>query len=98
MIAIVIFALKLLDKNVDIGAVVIIIAMFLATILAIIYLLIRQMSRVKESPALRESTSEEYQPPKGLGAAHTNQLEEPHQAPASVTEQTTRSFEKIGRR
>jgi uncharacterized membrane protein len=93
MIAIIVFALKLLEKNVDIGAVAVIIAMFLATILAIIFLLLRQMPD-HNKPALKEQFSEDYRPPQKLGAATTAQLGEPGDPVMSVTDQTTRTLDR----
>ncbi|MEZ5427088.1 MAG: zinc ribbon domain-containing protein [Pyrinomonadaceae bacterium] len=92
MLAIVIFALKLLDKGVDIGAIAIIIAMFLATILAIIFLLLRQLPQ--SQPTLKENFSETYQAPQGLNPANTAQLEEPREPVMSVTDQTTRTLDE----
>src|SRR5688572_26505526 len=54
MIVILIFALKLLKENVDINAVIAIIGMFLATILAIIYMTIRLMPQYLDKSKTNE--------------------------------------------
>lgn len=95
LIVILIFALKLLDKGVDISAVVVIIAMFLATILTIIYMTIRLMPQYADKSAKFENKSSEFVPPQYLNSVNTAQLEEPKDAPASVVENTTRTLEEV---
>lgn len=95
MIAIVIFALKLLKEGVDIGAIGVIIGMFLITILAIIYMVITLIPKYLEKPSSQEIAQTEYVAPRNLSAANTAQLEEPKQFPASVIEDTTRALDEV---
>ncbi len=95
MIVILIFVLKLLKENVDISAVVAIIAMFLATILTIIYMTIRLMPQYLDKSKTNEKSFPDFIPPNQLGSAKTAQLEEPKQNPASVIEHTTRTLEEV---
>lgn len=95
MIVILIFALKLLKENVDITAVVIIIAMFLATILAIIYMTIRLMPQYLDKSKPNEKSFPDFTAPNHLRSVTTAQLEEPKQTPASVIENTTRTLDEI---
>ena len=92
MVAIIVFALKLLNKNVDISAVVVIIGMFLATILAIIYMTIRLMPQYLEKSTSNGHQLPNFVQPRSLTSANTAQLEESKQSPASVTENTTRTL------
>ena len=95
MIAIIIFALKLLKENVDISAVVAIIAMFLATILAIIYMTIRLMPQYLDQSKTNEKSFPDFVPPNQISSAKTARLEEPKQEPASVIENTTRTLDEV---
>ncbi len=95
MIVILIFALKLLKENVDISAVIAIIGMFLATILAIIYMTIRLMPQYLDKSKTSEKSFPDFVPPNSLSSAKTAQLEEPKQTPASVLENTTRTLEEV---
>jgi uncharacterized membrane protein YvbJ len=95
MIVILIFALKLLKENVDISAIVVIIAMFLATILAIIYMTIRLMPQYLDQPKTNEKSFPDFVPPNQLGSAKTARLEEQKQQPASVIENTTRTLDEV---
>lgn len=95
MIVILIFAVKLIDKNVDISAVVAIIGMFLATILAIIYMSIRLMPQYLDKSKTNEKSFPDFVPLNQLNSADTARLEEPKQSPASVIENTTRTLEEV---
>lgn len=94
LIATVVFGLKLLEKNVDVSAVVVIIAMFLAFILTTVYLLLRQLPGGRAAP-IKEDLSEDYREPVRLKPVHTAQLEEPPDPVMSVTEQTTRTLDEV---
>jgi uncharacterized membrane protein YvbJ len=95
MIVILVFAIKLLKSNVDISAVVAIIAMFLATILAIIYMTIRLMPQYLEKSTTNEREFTDFVQPRSFDSANTARLEEPKQTPASVIENTTRTLDKV---
>ncbi len=95
MILILIFALKLLKENVDISAVIAIIGMFLATILAIIYMTIRLMPQYLDKSKTSEKSFSDFVPPNSLSSANTAQLEEPKQTPASIAENTTRTLKEV---
>lgn len=95
MIALVVLSLKLLKENVEIGALIVIVAMFLFAILAMIYMVIRFMPQYLESPKSGRIAETEYVAPGSLTAANTAQLEEPKQYPASVIEETTRTLDEV---
>ncbi len=95
MIALVILSLKFLKAGVDMGGIIVIIAMFLVAILAMIYMIIRMMPKYLEKPSPQEIAQTEYVGPRNLRAANTAQLEEPKQFPASVIEDTTRTLDKV---
>lgn len=95
MIALVILSLKLLKEGVDIGGIIVIIGMFLVTIIAISYMIIRLMPKYLENSEAKIDSQPDYSAPRNLRAANTAQLEEPKQSPASVIEETTRTLDEI---
>ena len=89
-----IFLVKiLLEKNVDISAVVVILFGFLATIFGICFSIIRLM--IKASETSSENLPKNKKMPKTFQTVNTNQLEETKQTPVSVVENTTRTLDKI---
>lgn len=95
MVAIVILTLKLLKEGVDIGAIIPIIGMFLLTILAITFMVIRLMPRFTEKSIPNEIAKSEYEAPRNLSGANTSRLEAPKDFPASVVEETTRTLDEV---
>lgn len=95
MIALVVLSLKFLKEGVDIGAIGVIIGMFLITILAMIYMIIRMMPRYLENSGPKTVSQPDYTARGSLRVAKTAQLEEPKQTPASVIEDTTRTLDEI---
>ena len=85
----------MLDKAVSMQAVVVIAAIYLATWFAIMYKLIRQISRLVDAN-LEERKLKSADSPSLLQfpANSTAQLEA-HREPASVTEPTTRTLDKV---
>jgi hypothetical protein len=83
------------DKPIPIEAIVVIAGMYLAAWLAIMFLLVRQMTRfVDANLKERGKNAEESAPPLGFPRRATAQLEE-HREPASVIEPTTRTLDEI---
>lgn len=83
----------LLDRNVLPPVVVILALAFLCAVFGISFMLIQQISRMTKSA----SNDKNLDTPNlvQLGAINTAQLEEYRQPAASVTENTTRTFDKI---
>ena len=93
-----IFVLLILVKNqVPEKALIMISLFYLATLFGICYLCLRQGKGAlgKTAPEQRDSGGN-FTPVVQLPAKDTNQLEE-HREPASVTENTTRVFDKVPR-
>jgi predicted permease len=89
----------LLDSRLDQAAVVMVLIAYLVTLFLICSVLVGQLWRHSGS-AKTESNAEpkDYSPPKQLRVVSTNQLEEPREPfIGSVTENTTRTFDKIPR-
>lgn len=95
MIAIVILSLKLLKEGVDIAAIIPIIGMFLLTILAITYMVIKLVPRSSEKSGSKEIAKSEYEAPRSLPGANTARLESPKDFPASVVEDTTKALDEV---
>jgi len=89
----------LLKNGFDQKGIMLIAVVYLAALSAICYMLLSQLPKLIDAKLhpKRESAppSENYQPPQ-LFAKTTAQLEE-HREPASVTDHTTRTFDKIPR-
>lgn len=83
----------LLSKGVNYETVGIIAVFYLAALTAICFNLFRVMSRLIDVKTKAESSNEVYQPVQ-LPAVNTAQLEESKQQPFSVTDNTTRTFDK----
>lgn len=86
----------LLKYGFDQKGIMVIAVFFLAALSGICYMILNQLPKLIDAKLSekRESAAESYQPPQ-LFAKTTAQLEEHRGEPASVTEQTTRSFDKI---
>lgn len=95
MIALVILSLKFLKEGIDIGSIAGIIAMFLVSILAMVYMIIRLMPKYYEKSSPEAPAVDRYVAPRSLHSAKTAQLEEPKQSPASVIENTTRTLDEV---
>ncbi|HEY0460914.1 MAG TPA: hypothetical protein VGC97_17395 [Pyrinomonadaceae bacterium] len=88
----------LLESRLDQPAILMILVAYLVTLFLICAVLVGQLWSFSGSSAKTEfnQAPEDYAPPKQMRAVSTNQLEEPA-APfiGSVTENTTRTFDKV---
>lgn len=91
-------SVALLKHGVDEKAVAIIAVFYLASLTAIAYMLLGQLPKIVNAKlnAPPKQTPEAYQPPQ-LAPKSTAQLEEPKFPVMSVTDVTTRNFEKVPR-
>jgi hypothetical protein len=87
-------AAVLLEKGINPSAVAVISVFYLATLAAVCYLLLSQLPKVVDASLNKTAEKTETVEPVRLAAPTTAQLEE-HREPLSVTENTTRNFEKI---
>ncbi|MCD9186437.1 MAG: hypothetical protein LUM44_08385 [Pyrinomonadaceae bacterium] len=87
----------LLDRNATEKTITMTIVFYLASLTAIEFVLGSQISKVISATVKKEKnvTPEFVQPPQQLYSRTTAQLTEPAQPPASVTDHTTRIFDKI---
>lgn len=87
----------LLDRNATEKTIVITIVSYLAALTIIEFTLGRQISKLISASIKKEKsfTPEFVQPPQPLYSRTTAQLNEPMHQPASVTDHTTRIFDKI---
>lgn len=70
--------------------------LYLATLFGLCFLMLRQTAALTRSKAKRSTNNDDASgAPAYLARASTAQLEEPADPPASVTEHTTRTLEKI---
>lgn len=69
--------------------------LYLATLFSICYMILRQVKTSTEKPALEQRDAQEFVPAVQLPPKTTNQLNEYQQPTISVTEETTRNFEKV---
>jgi uncharacterized membrane protein YvbJ len=91
-----IFVLLILVKNqVPPDTVTKIAFIYLATLFGICYLILRHVKTSLEKPALEQRDVQEFIPAVQLPPKTTNQLNEYQQPATTVTEETTRNFEKI---
>ena len=89
----------LLKNGFDQKGIMVIAVAYLAALAGICYMLLSQMPRLidaKLKPKQAAPTAETYEPPQ-LFAKTTAQLEEHREPVASVTDRTTRTFDKIPR-
>ena len=84
----------LLEKGTNPSAVAVISVFYLATLAAVSYLLLSQLPKVIDASLNKNLERTEIAPPVMLASPTTAQLKE-HREPLSVTEHTTRNFEKI---
>ena len=88
-------AIKLLEKNLDPSFVFALLALFMAAVFGICFLLFRQTSNQPFKSRKKEKTDEETAP-KNLSAATPPQLAPSYQTPiSSVTENTTRTLDEV---
>ena len=89
----------LLKNGFDHKGIMFIAVAYIAALTGICYMLLSQLPKLIDAKLNRKNETtapvESYQPPQ-LFAKNTAQLEE-HREPASVTEQTTRTFDKMPR-
>ncbi len=85
----------LIGNEVDAPVIVVVTAMFLATLFGISFIILRQISKLSEKTTESNQTNTPSINVKELNSPITNQLEEPKHAPASVVEHTTRTLDKV---
>ena len=87
----------LLDSRLDQVAVLMVLIAYLITLFLICSVLVGQLWRHSGSAKTDfDQAPEDYSPPKQMRAVNTNQLEEPREPfIGSVTENTTRTFDKV---
>lgn len=91
-----IFVLLILVKNqIPPDTVTKIAFIYLATLFGICYLILRHGKTSPEKPALEQRAVQDFVPAVQLPPKTTNQLEEYREPAITVTEETTRNFEKI---
>jgi predicted membrane metal-binding protein len=91
-------ALVLVKNGVHPTALTFISLAYLGALFGICYLIVQQIQRYSEKPALKATELQNDFQTERLKATQTAQLEEARQTPIiSVTENTTRNFEKIPR-
>lgn len=79
----------------DQPAIIVVIALYLATLLAVCLSILRMIPKVSEKEGSSSNFTSQVSQPDQLSSPTTNQLEEPKQAPASVIENTTRTLDKV---
>ena len=89
--------IAILSKNsrIDVPALITIVALFLAALFGICFMILRQISKANGTQEKQVLPDTQYVPPASLNAPTTNQLESPKDAPASVVENTTRTLDKV---
>ncbi len=85
----------LLTNNSLAETVVMVAALFLATFFGIIFIILKQISKLSEKKIESNQDNAGISTANEIKSPITNQLEEPKQAPASVVENTTRTLDKI---
>ena len=86
----------LLDKIPNFGPVLIFGVIYLGALFGICFMIMRQITKVIDADLGRRRLPESEKRPVELPAHSTNQLEE-FREPASVTDQTTRTLDKVPR-
>lgn len=84
----------LLNSNVETRVVVLIAIVYLAAVFGICYTLLSQVPKLIDAKLNRNIASPEFVPPVQLPSKATGQLDSYHE-PASVTENTTRTLDKV---
>ncbi|MCB1024056.1 MAG: hypothetical protein KDB79_06695 [Acidobacteria bacterium] len=90
-----ILAMLLKRESLDPGAIVGIIFLFLAALTTICYLILRQISKLADTPNKSNQNTPNYESPQELNSANANLLHEARERPASVVENTTRTLDKV---
>lgn len=85
----------LLQNGVDHKAVMMISIFYLAAVSGICYMLLSQMPKLIEARLNNKFFENDATAPVQISAPNTAQLEEPKQTPASVTDNTTRTLDKV---
>jgi hypothetical protein len=89
-----VFLIKsLLDNDITDGRLIALAFMYLAAIFGIVYLILQKIGPAQNKAEPIEVT--DYLAHQTLKSVDTNQLPEPSEVPASVTENTTRTFEMV---
>jgi hypothetical protein len=85
----------LLKKGFDQSGIMVLAALYLAALFGICFMLLRNLPKLIDAKLNdKRETPESYQPPQ-IAARTTAQLEEYREPAVSVTENTTRTFDKI---
>jgi len=85
----------LLDKVIAHQIVVLIVVIYLVVLFGICYMLLSQVPKLIDAKLNKKSERSETIQPARLYAKNTAQLEEQHEPVMSVTENTTRTLEKV---
>lgn len=89
-------AIKLIEKNLDPGFVFSLLALYVAAIFGLCFMIFRQPANHSFKSRKKEKTDEEYTAPKNLFSENHPQLAAPYQpAVSSVTENTTRTLDEV---
>ena len=87
----------LLKNGIDHKGVLIISIFYLAALFGICYMILSQVPKLIDAKLKQKTEKDEFTPPVQLSAPITAQLEEHREPVRSVTENTTRTFDKIPR-
>jgi uncharacterized membrane protein YvbJ len=91
-----VFVILFLVKNVvPENALIFISSFYLATLFGICFFVMRHIKSLSEKSTAEKNDAQEYLPPNQISAKDTVQLEEHFEPAISVTEHTTRNFEKV---
>lgn len=91
-----IFVVLILVKNaVPEKALITISFFYLAALFGVCFLVSQQIKSISGKSGAEKKDTQDYLPPNELSAKNTVQLEEHFEPAVSVTEQTTRNFEKV---
>lgn len=87
---------ELLRSRLDQSAVLLILAGYLITVFLMFTVLIGHVWKHSGDVRVKENRrDDDYAPPRSFRGVSTAQLNEPHQAPASVTDHTTRTLDHV---
>ncbi len=91
-----VFVVLFLVKNaVPENALIFVSLFYLATLFGICFLVVKHIKSLSGKTAAEKNDVQEYLPPNRISAKNTVQLEEHFEPAISVTEETTRNFEKV---
>ncbi len=95
LIGFIFIVLVLVKKEVPQQTLIAISFFYLATLFGICFLIIQHIKNLSKNFSAERKEADDYLPPNRLSAKKTAQLEEHLEPSISVTEQTTRNFDKV---